>query len=190
MAGRNTSCTQEVIDNISMYLREGLPRGTACRLAGICLSTFYAWIDRARKNEPLYVEFLHSIERAEDEFERYAVKTWIEAASDLLLEDDNGVARVARKGDWKALESFLKRTRQKSYSEQTMVRLRNDVKNMSALEKLENLSSQIIDQISEGEMSVESGNLMLKAIDDRRKLIETIELEKRLTAIEEKLPTQ
>lgn len=71
---------QEMTDEISKYLEEGMNRVDACILAGVSYQTFLNWMEK--------FEFLESIKRAETKFknkniaiiQKAAVKSWQAAA--------------------------------------------------------------------------------------------------------------
>ena len=55
-AGRPTMCTVEVADALIANVLEGVPITRAVGAAGIAVSTYYAWVERARAGEDPYVE--------------------------------------------------------------------------------------------------------------------------------------
>lgn len=72
-AGRPTSLTPEIAEQIFANLRLGAPRETACLAVGVPVRTFYHWLKVAKENDtvknPLYTELLHNVNVAEAEFE-------------------------------------------------------------------------------------------------------------------------
>jgi len=66
-AGRPTMCTVEVADALIANVLEGVPITRAVGAAGIAVSTYYAWVERARAGEDPYVEFAERVALARDE---------------------------------------------------------------------------------------------------------------------------
>ena len=62
---RRTKLTPEVQQSIVRTLRLGNSRKDSALYAGVSESTFYSWMDRGRRGEPLYVEFLETVQKAE-----------------------------------------------------------------------------------------------------------------------------
>ncbi len=129
------------------------------------------------------MSFLHSVEQAESELEQELVESWVSAGK-IRLDDDGKMMG----GDWRAIDTFLKRRRPKDYSDQTFINLDKELSaDGSAIERLDALSNAIVDQITSGKLSADAGAIILRTIDDRRKLIETIDHEQRLKETEERL---
>lgn len=76
------------------YLRTGMPRVQAAKLAGISEKTFYNWLERGEgQTRGQFFQFLQAVEHAELEAERMAVQAW----AGFALED------------WRAAQAFLER---------------------------------------------------------------------------------
>jgi len=75
MAGRPTKLTKELIDRMVLAIQAGNYAKVAAQLCGIGESTYYAWLAEARKEgaDPLFLEFLESVEQAEAAAEVEAV---------------------------------------------------------------------------------------------------------------------
>lgn len=75
MAGRPTKLTKELTDRIVLAIQAGNYAKVAAQLCGIGESTYYAWLAEGRKEDadPLFVEFLESVEQAEAAAEVEAV---------------------------------------------------------------------------------------------------------------------
>lgn len=71
--GRPTKCTPEVTAQIARYVRGGMGREAAARLAGVGPSTFYRWmVDGEAEEEGIYREFRETILNAEARLQRQA----------------------------------------------------------------------------------------------------------------------
>ena len=93
-AGRPTMCTVEVADALIANVLEGVPITRAVGAAGIAVSTYYAWVERARAGEDPYVEFAERVALARDEVRARMVKV---------------VTSAAFNGDVKAAQWYLER---------------------------------------------------------------------------------
>jgi hypothetical protein len=86
--GRRTKLTPDTQENVVKALRAGNSRRDSALYAGLAEATFYNWMDRGRAGEPLYVEFLEAVEKAEAHsvvrnvaiIQRAADETWQAAA--------------------------------------------------------------------------------------------------------------
>ena len=74
-------------------LRGGAFAEVAARAAGVSPSTFYVWLERGRRGEQPFLEFLEAVELADAEIE---------------VEVSTALADAARNGNWRAAEVFLK----------------------------------------------------------------------------------
>ena len=85
---RRTKLTPETKEDIVKALRAGNSRRDSALYAGISEQTFYSWMSRGRDGEPLYIEFLEAVEKAEAQsvvrnvaiIQRAAEETWQAAA--------------------------------------------------------------------------------------------------------------
>ena len=97
MAGRPTDLTPTTQERIALAIRGGNDNKVAAAHAGIGESTFYAWLDRGRKerarlaassrakpraSETPFVEFLETIEKAQADAEARNVALNAKAAQD------------------------------------------------------------------------------------------------------------
>jgi hypothetical protein len=184
MSGRNGDCTPELIQKIYHHIRTGVSRESAAILSGIGKSTLYKYMSRGEAGEAPYVEFVEAVDKAESELEQELIECWKQSCQ--LQFDENG--KVKGYGDWRATDALLKRKRPKNYSDQTYLNIDQElIKGATELEKLEKLANEIINQIAGGKISADSGAIILKTLDDRRKLIETVDHEQRIKATEEAL---
>ena len=87
-------CTAEVADALIANVLEGVPITRAVGAAGIAVSTYYAWVERARAGEDPYVEFAERVALARDEVRARMVKV---------------VTSAAFNGDVKAAQWYLER---------------------------------------------------------------------------------
>lgn len=92
--GRPSKFTPETKKRLLDAIRMGNYREFSCSYAGISVSTFYAWLDKGKKqNKGEFVEFLEAVTRAEAEAEVRMVAQW--------------QAQIPR--DWRAARDFLAR---------------------------------------------------------------------------------
>lgn len=75
MAGRPTKLTKELIDRMTLAIQAGNYAKVAAQLCGISESTYYSWLAEAKKEgcDPIFLEFLESVEQAEAAAEVEAV---------------------------------------------------------------------------------------------------------------------
>jgi len=138
-AGRPTSLTEEVMDTIEDWMRDGHYPREACAAAGVSRRSFYAWKERGereleridallsqsqegeggpepgdlevRESEAVYVEFLHRIARAEADAIDKALSCIRRAM------EDRGKAEFIALADWRAAAEFLKRRRPEDWGD-------------------------------------------------------------------------
>jgi hypothetical protein len=183
--GRPTDCTPEITQKIAEAYRRGLFETTIAGLFGKSVTTLKSWRERGEKGEEPFLTYLLTTKKAEAEWESESVNEINQATQDKYDE----VGKLLRKGEWQARAWLLERRYQSRYGRyNTKIKIDHIVNDsMSDMEKLKSLADSIISQTAEGELSIESANLMLSAIENRRKLIETMEHEQRLKEIGEQL---
>lgn len=106
--GRPSKLTPEVFNAVMQALRAGNYQEVAARYAGVAESTYWAWLDRGRKererieddvppdpNEALYVDFLDEVEQARASAEVRMV----------------GLIAQAAKNTWQAAAWYLERSK-------------------------------------------------------------------------------
>ena len=81
-AGRPSVFTPETREKILSALRAGNYRVAACKFAGISDETLRDWINRGKRGEPAYLEFLEQVKQAEAQAEASLVATIRKAAGD------------------------------------------------------------------------------------------------------------
>lgn len=92
--GRPSKFTRETKKKLLDAIRMGNYREPSCSYAGISVSTFYAWLDKGKKQKNgEFVEFLEAVTRAEAEAELRMIAQW--------------QAQIPR--DWRAARDFLAR---------------------------------------------------------------------------------
>ena len=109
MAGRNTKLTEEVQNEFTRLIAQGIFVRQACEFIGVSEQTIYNWMARGStevlrlennprskllaKEEP-FVEFFKAVKKAENTAEVRSVTQWQNAIRD---------------GDWRAAKDFLAR---------------------------------------------------------------------------------
>ena len=63
--GRKLSITPKITQIVKEALEDGQTIKTACQMSGICVSTFYQWMDKGEEGREEYVEFMETVKRAE-----------------------------------------------------------------------------------------------------------------------------
>ena len=92
--GRPSKFTPETRKRLLDAIRMGNYRESSCNYAGISVSTFYAWLDKGKKqNRGEFVEFLEAVTRAEADAEVRMIAQW--------------QAQIPK--DWRAARDFLVR---------------------------------------------------------------------------------
>jgi hypothetical protein len=83
-SGRQTKLTPQLTQKICDAIRAGNYAKVACAMVGISEAIYYRWLQYGRQDnaEPIYLEFVESIERAEAEAEVHAVALIKKAAND------------------------------------------------------------------------------------------------------------
>lgn len=173
--GRPSECTPEAIEKFCAARRDGLPLDDCAILAGVGLGTHKDWFRRGRNYEEPYYTFCAEVKKAEAQFKQERIN--------LIKASHDGDPK-----NWVASMTLLERLFHADFG-RNQSRINFDLPSGDGtdIDKLNQLSNTIIDQIANGEMTVESGNLMLNALDNRRKLIETCDHEQRIKATEEAL---
>ncbi len=173
--GRPTECTPELIKQFCEFRREGLPLCDCAALCNISTTSYKSWVNRGHTGEQPFATFLASLKRSEAEFKQERINL-IKRSHD----DDPK--------SWVASMTLLERLFQSEFSRnQTRINIELPQTDGADVDRLNVLANTIVDQMSHGEMVLEAGSIMLKAIEDRRKLIETMDHEQRLKETEERL---
>jgi Family of unknown function (DUF5681) len=94
----------------------------------------------------------------------------------------NKLIELATAGDATAMRMFLERVIPRVNSD--TVNLSPIDKSKSAMEQLTALSEEIDEKVRSGEFSVETGTALYTMLDNRRKLLDTTELEQRIKSLE------
>jgi hypothetical protein len=174
LTGRPTSCTVQVIEKFSAARREGNPLADCGILAGLGASTHISWMDRGEEGEEPYIHFYYAVKKAEAEFKQERIN---------LIKKSHDVDPK----NWAASMTLLERMFPHDFrKDNTRIYLKK-IEGTDSFERLESVSIKTLEQITNGEIPVEIGTLVLKAIDDRRRLLETLGMEKRMSEIEKKL---
>ncbi len=111
MAGRKTKLNEEVIANISNWLKLGYYQEDAAVMSGISESTFYNWMKKANSldidqkependNETLLLELLEAVKKSRAEAEGAHIRN---------------IRRAADNGMWQASAWFLERSHPKKW---------------------------------------------------------------------------
>lgn len=186
--GRNTECTQEITDKIAEDLRRGDFVMTVCKRYHISTPTYYSWKNRGAKGEQPFLNFLNTIEEAEAYYISTATAKWRDAADDVLEETVEGL-RLIKKGDWRAIEAYLKKLHPKTFSEnQHRVHLeQNEMTYTKDIDQLKDMAKQVMAKIASGDMPIDPGSQLIKCIDDRIRLLSGTDYEQRMADIEKKI---
>lgn len=94
----------------------------------------------------------------------------------------NKLVELANGGDLTAIKIFMDRVVPKINTE--LVNLSPIDKSKSAMQQLTALSEEIDEKVRSGEFSVETGTALYTMLDNRRKLLDTTELEQRIKSLE------
>lgn len=183
--GRPTECTPDVIYRIAELFRRGLFELTIAGLVGISVSSLKNWRKWGEDGREPYLTYLTTVQKAEAEWEAESVSDIEKASQDKFDELD----KLLRKGEWQARAWLLERRYQTRYGRyNTRVKVDQPIDDsLTDAERLTKLANNVIDQAMTGEMPVEAANLLINAIDNRRKLIETCDHEQRIKATEQAL---
>ena len=100
--GRNIKLTTQLENEIISYIKAGNYAKTVCQAVGINESTYYRWIQRAKRGEEPYASFASRIEKARNIAEVALVMKIREAAKESR--------------NWKAAAFLLERTRPLNFS--------------------------------------------------------------------------
>jgi hypothetical protein len=122
---RPTKLTDERSQIIIDAVRNGVPRETAARLAGVAPSTLFLWLSKGQGSTSRYSEFLESVERAGAEAEEEALEVIRQAARGGAVlgtrrytkRDGTPVVEETRaKPDWQAAAWYLERAHRDSWT--------------------------------------------------------------------------
>jgi transposase len=102
---RPTDCTPELTERVCEALKKGAYAVDAAASVGIDASTFYNWMRRGKKGEPVYVEFFHAVKLAKS----VRVQVLCEA--------------IAAEPAWQARAWLLERTDPKRFGRNDRVKL-------------------------------------------------------------------
>jgi len=184
--GRPTSCTQEMIEKLSLSVRAGLSIERACSLAGCSDSSYKTWKIKGENQEEPYAAFLAAIKEAEAGFIEDQLKVIRDATKDLVTTNAKGQEVVLR-GQWAAAAWLLERKYRAEYGKYaTKMNLQGSDEG-SEIDQVVMLSKQIVDRMVKGEITAEEAKTAIEVVEMRRKAIETGDLAKQLAELSVKL---
>jgi hypothetical protein len=171
--GRPTKCTPDVIAKFREWTELGMPMVYICQYTGIDDSTYCHWIDLAKTTgKSPYKEFYEAIKEGEPAF----------------IQNQLNVINAASKKEWTAAAWLAERRAASHFSKNaTRIKLKQSQADASTEQKLLDMTNQILEQVSKGEMTLEEGKLAAAMIEEQRKVVETINATERVAAIEAKL---
>lgn len=97
---RPTKLTPELTREISTYIRDGNSPTISATLVGISPSTYFNWMSKGSNQEPRFMEFSESIERAK---------------AQSIVNRLAHIARAADSGNWRAAAWLLERMAPESF---------------------------------------------------------------------------
>lgn len=103
--GQPTKLTPALQEQLVNVLRTGVFIDAACHYVGIAPSTYYGWMDRGRKGDEPYVEFLEAVEKARASATVRAITLVQKAAED----------------SWQAAAWYLERSHPDQYGRRTNI---------------------------------------------------------------------
>jgi hypothetical protein len=106
---RPTKLTTAVRDKILHAIRQGNYAVVAAQYAGIGESTFYLWLQRGERGDPLYVEFMEAVKMAEAQAEVHAVE----------------VVNLHMADNWQAAMTYLERRHPARWKRRDELNFRN-----------------------------------------------------------------
>lgn len=105
--GRPSKLTDELTDQLAAIFREGQTSiESACALVGITGRTFHKWMKRGQEDDPEYVQFVQTIEKARAQ----AVQGYLGV-----------IKNAADSGTWQAAAWWLERVLPAQYGRKTTV---------------------------------------------------------------------
>lgn len=130
---RPEKLTLELTEQIASLVRDGNSPSTSAVLCGISSSTFFNWMKRGRGQEPRFLEFSESIERA---------------SSQAVIRCVAHIHRAAVDGHWRAAAWLLERTRPEQYGKRSRGVMERDTNRLgtptqASIERLEEMVLQL-----------------------------------------------
>lgn len=172
VTGRPTKCTPEVIAKFREWTELGMPIFYICQYTGIDDSTYYDWLEKGSQGKSPYAEFAAAIKEGEPAF----------------IQNQLNVINAASKKEWTAAAWLAERRASGYFSRNaTRIKLKQSQPNSTTEQKLLDMTNQILEQVSKGEMTLEEGKLAAAMIEEQRKVVETINATERVAAIEARL---
>jgi hypothetical protein len=163
------------------HIESGCSIATSAVLYGIAESTAESWWRKGKNGEKKYKTFYQSVERGFADRRKRRIKIIENCASDRTFGDK------VIKGDWQAMAWAAERQDRSEFTKNaTRIKLNIDQQKTS-LSQIEDLSTQLMTKVSEGEVSGEDAAVIMNVLELRRRMIETSELAKRLAEIENKV---
>jgi len=134
-----TKYTPAIVDEIIEAIEQGNRGEVAAEAAGISEQCFYNWMAKGRAGEPDFVEFLERVTRARAAAEKYAV----------------AALRKGFDADAKYAVEFLKRARNKHWSEKQEIDMRVGELDKLSDEEIARQHAEMVARVTKGKADAE-----------------------------------
>ena len=144
----------------------------ALKHADIDEKSFYNWIEAAEKGQEPFLSFKNAMDACDSEF----------CDKNLQL-----ILQAAHK-DWRAAEWLLSRKFSSNYSRaSTKLKLQKRINKDTPIDKIMDMQDQILEQVAEGKMSLEDAKIAAAALEEHRRVAETVQIKDVVAQLEEKV---
>lgn len=172
IGGRPTTCTPERTKAFADAITLGMPLEFIFSYAGVDKGSYYNWMERGEKGEEPYLTFFNAIKAAEPAF----------------IVNNLEVIKRASEKEWTAASWLLERRFASNFSRnQTRIKLKQQKPDLSTTDKIMDMVNQVLEQVAAGQMTLEDAKLATAALEEHRKVAETVLVKERVDQIEAKL---
>ena len=170
---KNVILTEDLINTFCTLSEAGANIPLICKCTGISLQQYARWMDAADNGDARCSKLRQMCSKSDISF----------------VSKHLGIIGKAAETDWRAAERLL-RGKFSSETSPTGSRIQIEQQvsiNSSPIDQIMDMSKQILEQVASGAMTLEDAKIAMSAIEQTRRVAETLQIKERVDAIERKV---